>query len=145
MNGQDVTWEAYYCWLYNVVYELAYSYGITDWTTPLDATLTAEDYVWEATKNQSSQYPMIYGKAEELGVALDNEDLAQIDAIMASDISLYYGGDKDAFLAELAALYISEEYYRSMGGASFLYEKMFAHYFGEDAAKLSDADAAEEF
>lgn len=141
VNGTPVPWSEYYCWIYNVVNTLATNYGITDWNTPLDDTLTAETYILEAAMSQSCQYPLIYGKAEELGIALDEENLAQIDSIIATDVELYYGGDKDAFLSELASLYVNEDYYRTMGGTSILYEKIFSHYFGEYGANLSDADA----
>lgn len=140
VNGTPVVWSEYYSWLFSVINDLAGNFGITDWNTSIGENLTAEDYILEAAQGQSCQYPMIYAKAESLGIQLDDADFAQIDAVTQSDIDLYFNGSKDAFLDQLASLYITEEYYRSMGGASFLYAKLFNHHFGEGGSKLTDED-----
>ena len=142
LNGTPVPWSDYYCWIYSVIGQLTNYYGITDWTMVLDESsgLTVLDYILDYAEGVGGQYTLIHSKAAELGITLDDADLAKIDALTQSDADAYYGGDREALAAYLSENYYTGEYYDYMNASPVLYDKIFAHFYGEDASKLADSD-----
>ncbi len=142
VDGTPVTWERYYCWLYSSMNQLESYYGITDWSMELEEGYTVEDYIKEYAQGMTCQHVVIANKAGELGISLSEEDLTSVEAAIQSDADAYHDGDTDALFDYLAGMYYSEDYYRYMSGTPILYDKMFAHFYGEKGEKLTDEDVA---
>lgn len=141
INGIDVTWDAYFYWLYNIVSQIEYSYGTVDFDMELDAEHTAGAYAKEYAESMVNQYWIIKHYAKENGVELSEEDNETLKALNEQDAQNYAGGDMDAFIDYLKTLYITEEVYNDMNTASVLYSSLFEHFYGNLGEKLSDEAA----
>lgn len=139
VNGTPVTWDIYYCWLYTIVNHLE-MYGAIDWSAELGDGYTYADYAREYAESMISQYVIIDDAAAELDIQLSEEEQAQLDAVLQQDADNSTGGDVDAFLKQLASMYIPEDYYYYTNTVAMYYYDIFEHYFGENGSDLSDED-----
>ena len=145
VNGHDVTWDRYFGWVYSVMEQLTYYYGISDFTEDLGEGLTYGDYIQDYALSMSGQYEVINGKAAELGITLSEEERSEVDQMLQDDADSYFDGSIEALIEDLNSRYFSEEYYRYMSGSSLLYEDIFLHFYGENGALLPDEDAVNYF
>lgn len=140
INGEDVTWERYFSWIYSVYRQLNNYYGITDMSQELAEGVTCADYIKNYAEDMCAQYAMINVKAVELGCTMSDEDKELMEAAIQADADEYYGGDVQAMFDYLASLYITEDHYRYMNVASILFYSIFEHYMGKNASNLAEED-----
>ena len=138
VGGTEITWGDYYGSLEQMVYEIYSYYGISDLNLEIQEGLTIGDWIKSWTEDYFRQFVMLHEKAEELGLTLTEEDLAPIDEDIRTQADAYFEGDVDALFE---AMHIPESLYRYQAEASLLYDKLFAHFFGEGGSELSDEDA----
>lgn len=138
INGADVRWDEYYCWIYNICSQFEYLYGDIDWNTLVDDGRTFQQYVRDFAESTLTQYWVIEAKANELSLKLSEDDLASIKSAKASDAANY--GGEEGLEAYLSSVYITDEFYDKILSISYLYPKIFAFYFGENGEVLSDED-----
>lgn len=136
VNGKALTWDIYYHALRQYIYELTYYYAVSDLSEELMEGYTYADYVRESVNGSLSSIAMLFAKADELGLTLDEDTLAGIDEEFAYYADLYYAGDLDALFADLG----SEEFCRFQAEGSAYYSALLNYYYGENGANLPDAD-----
>ena len=115
VGSQAVTWQELF---YQVAYctrSLEYTLGeeITDWSlTITDSsgnTVYAGDYILQTAVSLLQQYHAVEQSLLAEGLVLDEQALAQVEAIRADTVEDSFGGDEEAFRAYLESLYGSEE------------------------------------
>lgn len=144
INGEPVTWEEYFYWIYTIAYQFEQLLGPdteVDWSADLDGEYTNQSYAQAYAEGMLTRYWTVDQKAEELGLEISEEEQAEIDAILAEDVAEFGGGDEAAFNDYLAARYVHRAMYDKMNDVSVDYLNTFEHYFGEAGAELPDADA----
>lgn len=138
IGNTPMDWTMYYGSIHQVLYELNSYYGISDLTQELQEGLSVADWVKGWTEDYLTQLVMLHSKAAELEITLSEEDLAAIDQDIETQAETYFEGDKEALFE---AMQIPEVLFRYQAEAALLYDKLFAHFFGEDGSELSEADA----
>lgn len=134
VNGEDVSAEEY---LYMTAYaaQSISQYGITDLSTELGDGLTAADYVAAQAKEQVVSSAALRAWAEEMGVTLDDEDKAALQA----QKDAY--GSPEAFQQTLRMVGTSEALFDNIVGQELLYNHLYELYCGENGAQRpSDAE-----
>ena len=139
IDGQNVTWQEYFYWIYSIAYQL-HQMSEIDWSADLDGAHTYQTYAQQYAENALTQYSVIARKAEELGLEISAEEQAEIDAIYAEDVEQFGNGDEEDFARYLAANHVPLDMYNSMNSASVHYMNIFEHYFGVMGAALPDED-----
>lgn len=143
INGIEVTWaELFYWYIYDVSSLETYFGELTDWDAvcAFDETTTYREYVTDNALNTLKQYCALVSKAGDMGVSLDEEDLAAIDERVAASVESYGGGDEAAFNEYLESLFLSESLYRHINEINSLYTKVFNEIYGENGEKLDEAE-----
>lgn len=140
INGEEVTWEEYFYWIYSIAYQLQQMYEV-DWSADLDGQFTYQSYAQDYADAMLTQYWTITQKADELSLEISAEQQARIDSIYSDDVTQYSGGDESAFAEVLAGRHIPRSMYDKMNVASIDYLNIFEHYFGYMGENLPDADA----
>ncbi len=138
-DGKDIYWSEYLYWLaadINYIYSMSGQYP-SDWNAALTDSMTVKDYVLNSTSNSIMMYRAVEKKATEMGLALTDQDKADVDSKINGYIES--SGGKEAFAKSLADSYLSEDLYRYLLGVASLYEKIFIKMYGESAEKYSDA------
>lgn len=134
VNGEAVSAEEY---LYMTAYaaqSLSY-YGVTDLNVDLGDGTTAADYAAAQAESQVIASAALRAWAKELGVTLDEEDMAALQAQKDA-----YGGEA-AFQQTLRLVGTSEELFDSIMSQELLYNHLYERYCAEDGAQRpSDAD-----
>lgn len=141
INGEPVTWQEYFYWIYSIAYQLDQMSEI-DWSEDLDGTYTYQTYAQQYAESALTQYSVVERKAEELGLEISEEEQADIDAIYAEDVEQYGSGDEAVFAEYLADNHIPREMYDKMNSASVHYRNIFENYFGVMGADLPDGDVS---
>lgn len=139
VNGEPVTWQEYYYWIYTIAYQLQQMTEV-DWSADLDGEYTYQGYAQQYAEMTLTQYSVIGQKAAELGLEISAEQQEEIDGIYAEDVEEYGGGDEEAFARYLEDLYIPRYMYDMMNSISVHYLNIFEHYFGEMGRELPDED-----
>ena len=134
VNGEEVTAEEY---LYMTAYaaQSISQYGITDLSTELGDGLTAADYVAAQAKEQVVSSAALRAWAKEMGVALDDEDKAALQA----QKDAY--GSPEAFQQTLRMVGTSEALFDNIVGQELLYNHLYELYCAENGSQRP-ADAA---
>ena len=156
INGKDVTWMEYFYWLnYYVMYvqQLAAAYGVslTSWdANELSSTDDNATVVMLNAQYAVTQHHAVQDKAQELGVTLDEADLALIQEVF--DTNADQGlGDADgvcteeeiaAFEAYLAEQYVDRAFFDYLNEVSLLSEKLYLDAYGEFGVKYPDESVA---
>ena len=147
VNGQAVTWAEYFYCLYANASQIA-ALGQSDWDADASAIdsaavgQTLQEYIRERIdKGIFATYWTLEQKAGELGVTLTEEEQAELDEAYQQTIDMYFGGDEQAFLDNMAEHYFPMDFYNRMNAIDYLFVKVYEHYFGEDGADLPEADA----
>lgn len=138
VGGTDVTWTNFFGAVYQYILTLRNTYGITDLSEELTEGYTMEQWVLDCAKDYVSQIVVINQKAGELGLTVTDEELADIAADLQSYADAYTEGDVAQLLRDNG---MTEDFYYAQVTASMLYNKIFAHFYGEDGENLSDEDA----
>ena len=145
VNGREVLWRDFFSWLFDIMGVLEDTFQITDWNAEFPQVAgtiddpTYGNYAFTYATANASQIATILSKAEELGVTLTGAQQAELDAMKESYNSIF--GSREAFLAELEAAFVNEDYLWEQNKAVALYETLFIHYFGANGSDLPEADA----
>ena len=133
VNGQAVTWAEYFYCLYANAGQIA-ALGLSDWdedAAAIDseaAGQTIQEYIRERIdRGIFATYWSMEQKAGELGVVLTEEEQAEIDDIYQQTVDLYYAGDEQAFLDDLASHYFPIDFYNRMNTIDYLFIKVYEH------------------
>ena len=147
VNGEAVTWAEYFYCLYANASQIA-ALGQSDWDADASAIdsaaagQTLQEYIRERIdKGIFATYWTLEQKAGELGVTLTEEEQAELDEAYRQTIDMYFGGDEQAFLDNMAEHYFPMDFYNRMNAIDYLFVKVYEHYFGEDGAGLPEVDA----
>ena len=138
-EGMEFDWSMYFNVLNQYANTLYSYYGMSDFSEELREGYTMGDLIRERAELDLRQIAMLYGRAEALGLELTEEDEAEITEEITTYAALYFDGDNDALFEQMG---VTENYYRLQAGASILYDKLMAHFFGDGGSALPDEDAA---
>ncbi|MBO5976188.1 MAG: peptidylprolyl isomerase [Oscillospiraceae bacterium] len=143
--GAEVRWQEYFSWIYNVVMQYEMYYGAQDiWDAPSDDSYGTMEASFKAYAELiSSRYAFVTAEAARLGVALSEEDMANIDAAYKADAEYYTSNGVADFEEFLKETYMDEEYYRYIIAAQYHYRNLFINAYGEDGADISDEEVME--
>ncbi len=144
VNGQDVTWQEYYRWLYYVLaYIENHDGAITDWnaTCSLNRDYTIADYAKLYARSTVVQYRVIAQLAEEEMISLTEEEKMTIERNWDNYVEKY--GSEDGLNAYLQSIYSSKELYLSGQEVSYLYDDLFRARYGNNGEYCTDEEVAE--
>ena len=156
VNGEDVTWMEYFYWMnYYVQYvqQLAAAYGVTltGWeANEVSSTETNAQVIQANVEYAVMQHHVVMTKAAELGVALNEEDLASVAQVFELNADAAVGdGDGTAtpeeiagFEAYLAEQNVNREFFDWLTEVTLLADKIFVEIYGEAGAAYPDEDVA---
>ena len=144
VNGQEIVWREFFSWLYDIMYQLEDSYGVTDWSELLPGLVgDPEDtsfgnYAFSYAGTNALQIAVINAKAAELGVDLDEAQEADLDSKMQSYYD--YFGSEEEFRERIATAFLDADYFRVQNRAMTNYSNLFEYYYGENGADCPDED-----
>ncbi len=144
VDGDPITWQELFYELANVTAGLQSAAGsaITDWNAKIRDSAGNEancgDYVLSYALTVLAQYHCVYSHLTAEGVTLSAEGEEYVESVKQSMIDNYFGGDKQKFLDNLAALFCSEELYDWFNRVDEMYAEGFNFLYGTDGAKLTD-------
>lgn len=156
MDGEDVTWEEYFYWLYysgvqvnNYINQMASymsAYGMdVSWDDAADDTgISFKDYVVQLAEENIHQIRSIKKFSAENGITLTEDDLKAIEEQRKTDMVNLCGEEvSDEEFAEFlkSTYYLPMKVYDDMNEINYLYQNCFAKLYGEDGEKLSDEKA----
>lgn len=146
IGGQAVSakeylyWLGYYCDYYNQYLQYA---GVSDWNTELTEGFTAGDFIAQQSELQTlsmvTQYAVIDSWANEAGVTLTDADLQNIAAQRENSIAQL--GSEKAYLQNLEAMGIDEDFVVQSLSHSFLISHLYEAYCTEGNSLYPGADA----
>ena len=104
--------------------------------------MTNSEYAWQYAVDTCLQYHVVETKAAEMGVTLDAEDEAAIQAQLEEDMLSMCGEDatEEDFDKALESVYMNRETYDYITRIYVLYNKLYAAVCGENGEKLSQED-----
>ncbi len=146
VDGEPITWQELFYELANVTAGLQSAAGsaITDWNAMIRDSAGNEaacgDYVLSYALTVLAQYHCVYSHLTAEGVTLTAEGEEYVEAVKQTMIDSYFGGDKQKFLDNLAALFCSEELYDWFNRVDEMYAEGFNFLYGIDGAKLTDEE-----
>lgn len=146
VDGDAITWQELFYELANVTAGLQSAAGnaITDWNTKIRDSAGNEalcgDYVLSYALTVLAQYHCVYSHLTAEGVTLSAEGEQYVQDVKQAIIDNYFGGDKQKFLDNLAALFCSEELYDWFNMVDELYAEGFGFLYGTDGANLTDEE-----
>ena len=156
MDGEDVTWEEYFYWLYysgvqvnNYINQMAanmsaYGMNVT-WDDAADDTgISFKDYVVQLAEENIRQIHSIKKFSAENDVTLTEDNLKAIEEQRKTDMVNLCGEEvSDEAFAEFlkSTYYLPMKVYDDMNEINYLYQNCFAKLYGEDGEKLSDEKA----
>lgn len=156
MDGEDVTWEEYFYWLYysgvqvnNYINQMAanmsaYGMNVT-WDDAADDTgISFKDYVVQLAEDNIRQIHSIKKFSAENDVTLTEDNLKAIEEQRKTDMVNLCGEEvSDEEFAEFlkSTYYLPIKVYDDMNEINYLYQNCFAKLYGEDGEKLSDEKA----
>lgn len=156
MDGEDVTWEEYFYWLYysgvqvnNYINQMAANmsaYGMdVSWDDAADDTgISFKDYVVQLAEDNIRQIHSIKKFSAENDVTLTEDNLKAIEEQRKTDMVNLCGEEvSDEEFAEFlkSTYYLPIKVYDDMNEINYLYQNCFAKLYGEDGEKLSDEKA----
>ncbi len=143
INGIDVTWsELFYWYQYEVSSIESTSGAITDWDSELTGAdgKTYRENVMETALDTVKHYCALQSKAKDKGIALSEEDKAQLKTVWDNNVASYGNGDEAAFIEYLKKAFLSKDLYDHINEVSALYTRMLDSIYGAKGEKLPDAD-----
>lgn len=150
VDGESVTWQEFF-------YQIAYNASViaaqegtafASWNDMCPLYVDAEgnmvytygDVVLQTAINNLLQYHIMDKNTTELGIVLDEDSLAMLDAYRQQTIDTSFGGDEAAFLAYLESLYCSEELWNWFNETDAKYAQAFDDLYGEMGSQYADDD-----
>lgn len=156
MDGEDVTWEEYFYWLYysgvqvnNYINQMAanmsaYGMNVTWDDAADDSGISFKDYVVQLAEDNIRQIHSIKKFSAENDVTLTEDNLKAIEEQRKTDMVNLCGEEvSDEKFAEFlkSTYYLPIKVYDDMNEINYLYQNCFAKLYGEDGEKLSDEKA----
>lgn len=156
MDGEDVTWEEYFYWLYysgvqvnNYINQMAanmsaYGMNVTWDDAADDSGISFKDYVVQLAEENIRQIHSIKKFSAENDVTLTEDNLKAIEEQRKTDMVNLCGEEvSDEEFAEFlkSTYYLPIKVYDDMNEINYLYQNCFAKLYGEDGEKLSDEKA----
>ena len=156
MDGEDVTWEEYFYWLYysgvqvnNYINQMAANmsaYGMdVSWDDAADDTgISFKDYVVQLAEENIRQIHSIKKFSAENDVTLTEDNLKAIEEQRKTDMVNLCGEEvSDEEFAEFlkSTYYLPMKVYDDMNEINYLYQNCFSKLYGENGEKLSDEKA----
>lgn len=151
-NGLEATWREYYYWLNYYVgyvqYMVSMGMPFSGWDSKdFNQTMDNAEVVRASAAESIFQYRAVELLAEQEGVALDDEDKAEMQTSFEQAADNYGDGDGTCTDEELAAYeeymdgrFMDRELLDHLSGDSILSNKLFIALYGEDGADISDED-----
>ena len=139
----SVTWEQFFMTLYSSVMSILYSVdGVPDWDEVSPDGITYKQMALESALERKMYFIATYHGADNLGLALSRDDLADLQHEF--DSYAEENGGEDAFMHILWQIegIRSREMFDYMFGANILMIKIFNATFGENAELLSNEAVA---
>lgn len=134
VDGENVSVEEYLYWTVYSVQDLSY-YGVTDLNTDLGDGTTAADYAASQAEGEIIYRTVLRAWAKELGVTLNEEDLAALQA----QKDTY--GDESAFQQMLRLMGTSEKIFDTVMSHELLQNHVYELYCSEGGAmRPADSD-----
>ena len=156
MDGEDVTWEEYFYWLYysgvqvnNYINQMAanmsaYGMNVTWDDAADDSGISFKDYVVQLAEDNIRQIHSIKKFSAENDVTLTEDNLKAIEEQRKTDMVNLCGEEvSDEEFAEFlkSTYYLPIKVYDDMNEINYLYQNCFAKLYGENGEKLSDEKA----
>ena len=152
INGKDITWAEYFYYYYyyantaaNQLDMMAVYYEMNcTWDDVADTEgHTYAEIPAASALVQLKKIETILGYAEENGVELNEEDKAEYEEALKSDIASVCGenGTQEDFDKVLEDMYMNMDIYRRMTESNIYYTRNMVEVYGEDGEKISDEDA----
>lgn len=144
VDGESISVEEYlYRMSFQCAYLSAYMPGV-DLSEQVTDGMTYGDYAKKATLEEVKQYAVIRKLAQDAGLTMTEDDLAQMDEMRKGYIEYY--GDEETYLAQLSLLGISEGTFMRINDTAtnetrFLYEHLKELYTQPDGAFYPDEAA----
>lgn len=139
INGEAVSAEAYLYWLGNMTAYYSYIYSMYGSSLDLDAEMgdgtTYGDAMKQIARDNCLLLAVTPALAEELGVALDEDDMAKLISEREEDITS--AGSEEEYAKNLQAMGISDRVSFELSAATELYDKMKEAYAEQTAASLT--------
>ena len=148
VNGEDVTWDEYFYWLYREYIEIGYGNELSYYID--NAGMTLDEFLFNDVEYFCLQYHVLPQQADILGIELTEEDQAVLDEQLASDIEHYAGedGTEEEMYEALADIYVTRDVYETVNRMAVLYPRVFMSLYGASGEQISDEEAlafAEEY
>jgi hypothetical protein len=141
VGGIEFGWSKLYSFLFAAIADVANTTGaLPDWSLPEDDGLSYKDYIITSTLDNISTYAAIEYGAKTLGVALSDEDRAEIAFERESTVS-QFGGEGE-FAAALKEYGMTEETYAYRVSIEFIAQRTIEALYGENYEKITDEEAA---
>lgn len=127
VNGEAVPAEEFFYWLDSTcAYLESYMGSSLDFNTQVTEELTIGEYAKSDAANTATLYTLVRQMADEAGVALNEEDLAALEAQRQQYVE-YYGGE-ESYAMQLQLLGVDEALMRRMEEVPYLYNRMYQIY-----------------
>lgn len=142
VNGEEITWQEYYRWLYYVIAHMEECGEITDWDAQctLNPEYTNAEYAEQYAQSTVTQYHVIDQTAEARKVVLTEEEEDAISDTWQEYVELFR--EEEEILSHLDTVYITKEQYLFEQKISALYDGLFAARYGADGSKCTDRQVA---
>ena len=150
VNGTEVTWMEYFYWLnyYTSYYAtMAQQYGVplTSWDAvgELSSENSNAEALIEMTEYTIRQYHAVAKAAEDAGVSLSDEDLAQLETVYNSNCDTDGDGmvseEEDAAFTEyLTEQCVDKDFFFYLNKIALLSDRLFEFYYGVNGEACSD-------
>lgn len=138
IHGSPVYWPEFRFWLNfitNYYKKHHHLKVIPDWDARQNG-MRLGDFFRATAVGYARKNRVIAAKAEELGIALSENDLAQIEKEREGKIRIY--GGRSQYLRIVRRMYVSEEVFDYLTRIDYLSSYLFAYYYGPRGEKCSD-------
>jgi len=142
VNAVPVYWPEFHFWLNYIGKYFKATLGveeITDWSTQQNGMSLADFFLTTAV-GYACKDRAIEAKAKVLGIALSEQDLAEIAEKRASNIRIY--GSVSEYRRIVASMYMSEEVFNYLTEIDYLGNYLFEHFYGKNGEKFTDREVS---
>jgi hypothetical protein len=141
VDNIPVYWPEFHFWL-NYIKKYYKRYHklnkITDWTVEQNGMSLSEFFLSSAV-GYACKGRAIEAKAEELGIKLSKDDLAEIEKKRESDIKIY---SRPEYLRIVRKMYASEKVFNYLTKIDYLTKYVFKYFYGANGEKCSSEDVS---
>lgn len=138
VNGSEVSWDEYMYWIGYSANQLDQYYSYTGNGTDYSDGETT-DIILKDAKNAVAEQHVIFAKAAELGLTVDEKE---VDDVIANYTEYYCGedGTEEDFAELIKDSYATIDTFKSMVRSNLLYTEIINKMYGENGADVSDED-----